>query len=1121
MALHKQFPAAIHSPSGLKVEVNANGSIRRMDHGDIMLNLFPGNELEGGPANIYLRNIKSKEALPLLGPHSPACFAVTDTSLTARGAWQGIQFSLHLVLAQSEPAWFWHVELVNTLATALTVDLIYVQDLGLAHYGAIRLNEYYTSHYIDHSPLEHPQKGIMLASRQNLSMGGACPWTLIGSLGRGISFATDALQLYGLAARLGLPPLGLMQGLPGKRLQHEHSLAAIQDAALRLEPGQTVQQGFFGCFVPDKPSATTVTDLSYARQALALPEAAPAPTSPSEVAKAAASLFATAPLFQSFDLTEADITSLFGTDLRCEERQAGRLLSFFTGTSKHVALKAKELEVLRPHGHMLRTGCALIPDEAALTSTTWMAGVFHSLVTQGHVSINRFLSTTRSYLSLFRSHGLRVFVEADGGWQLLDLPSAYELSPDSCRWIYKHADGLIAIRSTGPAGRHELGFSAEVLSGEPVRFFLSWHIAINGDDGSLALPVRFSREGTGIAVHTTPDSELGRRFPGGTFCLQPSPGTVLEHLGGDELLFSDGATREQPFLCMITAASLSIGLTVTGGLIASPARAGLEAAAFWSRVAAGLSIMPPANSPLFEAAGRISEILPWFVHNALIHYLAPRGLEQYSGGGWGTRDVSQGPVEMLLALGRFEPVRDILLRVFRQQNPDGDWPQWFMFFDRERSIRPGDSHGDIVFWPVLALAQYLRATGDAGLLDAMEPFFHPDGDNAAEQATLWQHTERALALMEARVIPGTSLPAFGGGDWNDSLQPVRPEMRERLCSAWTVTLAYQTFSALAHALRRVGRGNLAAELENKASLIQEDFQRLLVIDDTIAGFAYFKDKEPVEYLLHPRDRETGLSYSLLPMIHAIINGMLTPKQARGHLAIIKEHLLGPDGARLFDRPLQYHGGLQKNFQRAETTTFFGRENGLMYTHAHLRYAEALARFGDAEGFFEALCKACPIAITELVPPATLRQANCYYSSSDPAFADRYEAFAKYDKVQRGEVPLDGGWRVYSSGAGIFMRLIIWNFLGLRQGAAELIVDPVIPKALDGLRAGLQLGGNDFEITYSIGPAGCGPTAIQLNGIELPFTRAVNPYRTGAACVSADTLRQYATGAVNRLKVSLG
>jgi len=1117
------FPVCIASPSGLKVEVNANGSIRRMDCGDIMLNLFLGNEVEGGPVNIYLRRTGTAvEAIPLLGPRSPTAFTITEQGMTAEGQWQGIKFSLRLVLAQSAAAWFWHVALENTGPDRLTCDLIYAQDLGLAHYGAIRLNEYYTSHYIDHSPLEHPQQGIMIASRQNLSMAGACPWTLIGSLGRGESYATDALQLYGLAVRAGLPLQGIEQGLPGKRLQHEHSLAALQDAPVLLEPGASVQRGFFGWFEKNKQTATSSGDSSFAVKALGLPEAVAGTSACAQAGMpAAANLFTTAPLFAALELTEKEITSLFGATRRSAEREQGTLLSFFTGARKHVVLKAKELKVLRPHGHLLRTGCSLIPDETALTSTAWMAGVFHSMVTQGHVSINRFLSTCHSYLGLFRSHGLRVFVETGGAWQLLDQPSAFEMAPDSCRWIYKYAHGLIAVRSTGPAGRHELGFSAEVLSGGPVRFFLSWHIAMNGDDGSLARPVRFSREGSAVVVHSAPDCDVGWRFPEGSFRLQPSPGTVFEKLGRDELLFFDGATREQPFLCMITEAAASIGLTITGCLIPGPAQAGLDAKTFWNSITAGLALTPPAAGPLAEAAGRMSEILPWFVHNALIHYLAPRGLEQYSGGGWGTRDVSQGPVEMLLALGYVEPVRDILLRVFRQQNPDGDWPQWFMFFDRERGIRPGDSHGDIVFWPVLALSQYLIATGDAGLLEEQAPFFHPDGDAAAEQATLWQHVERALAVMEARVIPGTSLAAFGGGDWNDSLQPVRPEMREHMCSSWTVTLNYQTFTAFAAALRLVGRSKLAAELESKASLVLADFQRILIVDEAIAGFAYFRENAPTEYLIHPRDHDTGLSYSLLPMIHAIINGLVTPPQARAHLEIIREHLLGPDGARLFDRPLEYHGGLQTFFQRAETTTFFGRENGLMYTHAHLRYAEALARYGDAEGFFEALCKANPVLLNELVPSATLRQANCYYSSSDPAFSDRYEAFAEYDGVKKGTVPLDGGWRVYSSGAGICVRLIIQNFLGLRWETSQLVIDPIIPRALDGLRAELRLGDRNFDVTYCIQQAGCGPMAIQLNGVELPFTRQDNPYRTGAACISAGTLRQYATDAVNRIKIYLG
>jgi cellobiose phosphorylase len=296
---------------------------------------------------------------------------------------------------------------------------------------------------------------------------------------------------------------------------------------------------------------------------------------------------------------------------------------------------------------------------------------------------------------------------------------------------------------------------------------------------------------------------------------------------------------------------------------------------------------------------------------------------------------------------------------------------------------------------------------------------------------------------------------------------------------------------------------------------------VLIVDDVLAGLAYFHGEGKVEYLLHPCDATTGLSYSLLPIIHAIINEMFSSDQAAAHLGIIRKHLLGPDGARLFDRPMAYHGGLQTYFQRAESASYFGREIGIMYMHAHLRYCEALARFGDAEGFFRALCQLNPIAIRQLVPSAAPRQANCYYSSSDAAFADRYEAFNDYDKVNRGEIALEGGWRVYSSGAGIGVRLIMQCFLGLRLEKSALVVDPVVAPDLDGLTASLNLADHPIEVVYRTGKAGCGPISIDLNGTLLEFSREANPYRPGAARVGIDEFVRRLTGAGDRLTILLG
>jgi cellobiose phosphorylase len=213
--------------------------------------------------------------------------------------------------------------------------------------------------------------------------------------------------------------------------------------------------------------------------------------------------------------------------------------------------------------------------------------------------------------------------------------------------------------------------------------------------------------------------------------------------------------------------------------------------------------------------------------------------------------------------------------------------------------------------------------------------------------------------------------------------------------------------------------------------------------------------------------------------------------------------------------------LQRLFQRAETATFFGREIGLMYMHAHLRYAQALAHVGEAERFFHALCQANPIAIRSIVPSATARQANCYYSSSDAAFADRYQASEDYERIGRNAIALDGGWRVYSSGAGIALGLIVRRFLGISTEAGALRVDPVIPAALAGLRVNTSLLGRGVELRYRIQGAGCGVNQIALNGTILSFEREPNPHRRGAARVAMAAVLPALRAADNVLEIDIG
>nr|WP_246737732.1 hypothetical protein [Nordella sp. HKS 07] len=369
------------------------------------------------------------------------------------------------------------------------------------------------------------------------------------------------------------------------------------------------------------------------------------------------------------------------------------------------------------------------------------------------------------------------------------------------------------------------------------------------------------------------------------------------------------------------------------------------------------------------------------------------------------------------------------------------------------NIQDRHAHGDVIVWPLKALCDYLEWTNDLDFLD--EPVAWRDEDTFARTARkdpVSRHIAKLIATVRERFIPGTRLIRYGEGDWNDSLQPADPKLRDWMVSSWTVALLFQQLRRYAEVLRRAGRDDEAEKLEALSEDIRTDFNRHLIVDGTVVGYAVFEPgHDKPEILIHPHDTRTGLKYSLLPMKRAIIAGLFTPEQREHHLKIIREHLLYPDGARLMDRPVTYRGGPEFIFRRAESAANFGREIGLMYTHAQLRFAEAMGVIDDAEALWEALIKVNPVAVTEHLAHAALRQRNCYFSSSDAAFPDRYAASAEWNRVRTGDVAVDGGWRIYSSGPGLYTNMLIRLAFGRRRHFGTRVMSPLLPARLTGVK----------------------------------------------------------------------
>lgn len=1136
--------------------------------GGIELVQHAASAFEPGLTGLWVRDRRDGRRHPALGPGSGARVRVVGGALVAEGrglaaddAGSGLRWRVTLALHPARPAWAWHVEVVNDGAEPREIDVLHAHDVALSGLGALRANELYVSQYLDLTPLDGPT-GTALAVRQNLPQGaqGAHPFCVLAADRRVVAWATDALDALGMLVGSGRDVRGEVVDLPARRRQHEHTLAALQVAPAVLGAGQSLRVTFAGLLVPDHPAPTSPADVAVVAEALELAaETAPwvASAGGTDLPPGGEPSLADGPPLgrpapsgaydrgrelRARDLTDVEVAERWPAPWRLVERaDDGTLLSFFAG-SEHVVTQAKERVVLRPHGTILRTGDRAEPDPEGLTVTAWMTGSPLAYLTRGNVTTGRVLTTVRGYLGLHRAYGLRVFVEVAGAWRLLDRPSAFAMTLDGARWVYAMDGGsgpdgadvgdAVEVRTHVPADVRRADLHVTV-AGVPRRILLALHLVAPEDP--LPVPA-----GTGPTAESVPGGVVVR-VPGasGAQMLHVQASVPLT-LAGDAPLFDPASDADadlalEPDVGARAGGVVTVRTEPTGGLALGLTVAAAPPAADGPGPEPAVTPEPapepePANpgwwaqvTP-FRVAGppevdALDASLPWLVRDALVHHLAPRGLEQYTGGAWGTRDVAQGPLELLLALDRPDDARRLLRTVFGAQNPDGSWPQAFGFLPGDEGFRMEPPHGDVVHWPVLALGRYLQAWGDAGLLDEPVGWFaprQPDGAGAAWSATgptsLLDHALRALDRARAGLLPGTHLVAYGHGDWNDSLQPADPDMARTMASAWTVTLHHQSLVALADGLGEVAEhgadhGELAAALRTEAAEVAADLHRYLLVDGELAGYVQLGGAEP-RYLVHPRDTETGLRHGALQIIHALGDDLLDPAHAAHHVALVREHLMGVDGVRLFDRPPGYHGGETRHFQRAETATFVGREIGLMYVHAHLRWCEAMARWGDPDALWLGLQQVLPAAVgtgPEVVHGARRRQANTYSSSSDAAVLDRADFAARYAEVRTGDTGLEGGWRIYSSGPGVLVRVVTQSLLGVRRRGRAVEIDPVLPRRLDGLTATVPLAGGLLRLRYRVGDRGCGVVGLRVGGRALDGSRTANPYRTGGLAVPLDAL----------------
>jgi cellobiose phosphorylase len=149
----------------------------------------------------------------------------------------------------------------------------------------------------------------------------------------------------------------------------------------------------------------------------------------------------------------------------------------------------------------------------------------------------------------------------------------------------------------------------------------------------------------------------------------------------------------------------------------------------------------------------------WIPYQAKVAFDVGRVASFYYWGigrGFGYRDTAQDTIAMTIAAPAKARARVLLLA--RQMQADGRVYHHFYGDGQGEFTR----HSDDPLWFILAVTEYLRETGDFGLLEALEPFLE------GGQGTVLDHL-LAVVRFAGGNLSARGLPVFGRGDWNDTL----------------------------------------------------------------------------------------------------------------------------------------------------------------------------------------------------------------------------------------------------------------------------------------------------------------------------------------------------------------
>ena len=461
----------------------------------------------------------------------------------------------------------------------------------------------------------------------------------------------------------------------------------------------------------------------------------------------------------------------------------------------------------------------------------------------------------------------------------------------------------------------------------------------------------------------------------------------------------------------------------------------------------------------------------WNPYQCMVTFNLSRSASLFETGvgrGMGFRDSNQdllGFVHMVP-----ERARQRLLDISATQLPSGGAYHQYQPLTKRGNDAVGSGFNDDPAWLVLAVAAYLKETGDFSVLEEPVPFDNQPGT----EARLYEHLVRAIDYTLDRLGPH-GLPLIGRADWNDCLN--------LNCFSETPGESFQTTENRSGGVAEsVFIGGLFVLAANEMAAVADQ-----LADQATAGRCRAGAKEMVaaverdgwdgawfrrayDYFGHPigSAENTEGRIFIEPQGVCIMAGIgLDDGRAPRALASAREMLATEHGI-ILQQPAYTHYALELG----EISTYPPgyKENAGIFCHTNpwLMIAEAMA--GNADGALDYYLR---------INPSARERISDVHRCEPYVYA---QMIAGRDAPTHGEAK--NSW-LTGTAAWNFVAISQW-ILGIRPSFDGLVVAPALPSDWSGFSAHRHFRGTDYEITVTRRGPGS-QIAITADGHLVPGT----------------------------------